>query len=136
MAGYRMNGQEDNRGTALVMVVFIVALLAAIVTGMLQIDTEEIQIMQNHIRAAEALAIAEAGLEEALAELRSDATWDDGFSNKSFVNGRYTVAIDEGRITSVATSSQGHVARLDATVTVVGSSAPYVVEIDNLKVNE
>jgi len=120
----------------LLMVVFIVALLPAIVTGMLQVNTEEIQIMQNHIRAAEALAIAEAGLEEALAELRSDASWDDGFTNKSFVNGRYTVAIDEGRITSVATSSQGHVARLDATVTVIGSGAPYVVEIDNLKVNE
>ena len=131
-----MNRQDDNRGTALVMVVFIVALLAAIVTGMLQINTEEIQIMQNHIRAGEALAIAEAGLEDALAELRSDADWDSGFTNKSFVNGRYTVAINDGQITSVGTSSQGHVAKLDATVTLVGSSAPYVVQIDSLKVNE
>ena len=118
------------------MTVFIVALLAAIVTGMLQINTEEIQIMQNHIRAAEALAVAEAGLEDALAELRTDSAWNTGFDNKGFVNGQYTVTVDGRKITSVATSSQGQVARVQAEVTVVGSNSPYIVTVDNIRVNE
>ena len=42
----------------MLMVVFIVALLSTVVMGMLQINTEEIQLMQNHIYAAEALATA------------------------------------------------------------------------------
>ena len=50
------------------MTVFVVALLSAMVMGMLQINVEEIRIMHNQIRAAEALAVAEAGLNDALAE--------------------------------------------------------------------
>lgn len=136
MWGKAMHTTANNRGTALIVTVFIVALLAAIVTGMLQINTEEVRIMQNHIRAAEALAVAEAGLEDAFAQLRTNSNWNTGFDNKSFVSGRYTVTVNGGRITSVATSSQGQVAKVQATVTVAGGRSPYVVRIDNLKVNE
>lgn len=126
----------SNHGTVLIMVVFIVAMLASIITGMLQINTEEVQITQNHIRAAEALAAAEAGLEDAFAQLRGDSSWDAGFKNKFFLGGQYTVTVDRGRITSVATSSLGYVAKMEATVTVAGSSPPHVVTIDSIKVNK
>ena len=63
-----------NNGTVMLMVVFIIALLAAVVMGMLQMNTEEIQIAQNQIYAADALAIAEAGLNDAFAEI---AAWRD-----------------------------------------------------------
>jgi len=54
----------------LLIAIFTVALLSAITIGILQLNTEEIQVMRNHIRATEALAIAEAGLNDALAEIR------------------------------------------------------------------
>jgi len=136
LESWRMKTRGQQSGAVLIMVVFVVALLSAIITGMLQINTEEIQVMRNHIHAAEALAVAEAGLNDALAQLRDDSSWNAGFENKPFVDGQYTVTVDDGRIISVATSSRGYMAKMEATVTVTGDIAPYVVRIDNLKVNE
>jgi len=118
------------------MVVFVVALLGAIIMGMLQMNTEEIKIMQNHVRAAEAMAIAEAGLNDALAQLRADSTWDTGFADKPFGGGAYTVTADAAQITSVATSAHGYVARVEAAVTVSPGGPPHSVNIDSFRVNE
>ena len=79
-----MTNRRNNHGVVLITVVFVAALLAAIVTGMLQMNTEDIQVAQNHARAAEALAVAEAGLNDALAQLRADATWNTGYEKKVF----------------------------------------------------
>jgi type II secretory pathway component PulK len=131
-----MTGGDRNHGVVLIAVVFVAALLAAIVMGMLQINTEEIQVMRNHLRAAEALAIAEAGLNDALAHLRVDADWDAGFAGRVFAGGAYTVTVKDGRIRSMGTSLHGYVARVEADVTVSSGPAPHVVEIDRVKVNE
>jgi len=118
------------------MVVFVVALVSAIVIGMLQLNTEDVQIMRNHIGAAEALAIAEAGLNDALAQLRANAAWHAGFAAKPFVGGAYTVTMDGSQITSVGTSSQGYIARVKADVTVAPAGPPHRVAIDRIRVNE
>jgi Tfp pilus assembly protein PilX len=131
-----MNATHNNRGVVLLMAVFVVALLAAIVVGMLQINTEEIQIMQNHIRGAEARAVAEAGLNDALAQLRADATWDKGFAEKPFDGGTYTVTRDEAKVTSLGTTSEGFTARIEADVTVKPAGPPHQVNIDRIRVNE
>lgn len=121
------------------MVIFAIALLTVLVTGILQMNTEEIQIMRNQIYAAEALAIAEAGLNDAFAEIRADDDWDDGFDDESFNGGSYEVDVDGDlpnlTIVSEGTSSQGFVARIAADIT-VGSTAPYVIRIDSLRINE
>lgn len=131
-----MDTTHNNRGVVLIMSVFVVALLAAIVIGMLQINTEEIQIMQNHIRGAEALAVAEAGLNDALAQLRADATWHAGFTDKPFAGGTYTVTCSGSQITCFATSAEGFSARIEADVTVAWAGPPYLVGIDRIRVNE
>jgi Tfp pilus assembly protein PilX len=131
-----MKATRNNRGVVLLMVIFVVALLAAIVVGMLQINTDEIQIMQNHMRGAEARAVAEAGLNDALAQLRTDATWDKGFAEKSFDGGTYTVTRDESKVTSLGTTSQGFTARIEADVTVEPAGPPHQVTIDRIRVNE
>jgi len=131
-----MNGNGHDHGVVLIMVVFVVALLGAIVTGMVQMNTEDIQVMQNHVRAAEALAVAEAGLNDALAQLRAQAGWDAGFADKAFAGGTYTVTVDGSQVTAVGTSARGFVARVEAAVTVAPDGPPHVVEIDSIKVNE
>ena len=73
--------------------VFIVALLSAVVIGMLQINTEEIQLMQNHIFAAQAFATAEAGLNDAFSRIRTDDEWNASFSDKPFNGGVYDVNV-------------------------------------------
>ena len=133
-----MKLKKKKNGSALLMVIFIVALLAAVVMGMLQINTDEIQIMQNQIFAAEARAIAEAGLNDAFSEIRVDDNWDAGFTNKSFAGGSYTVEVGGQApnlvITSTGTSSQGFIFLVEAEIT-TGATPPYTISINKFKIN-
>jgi hypothetical protein len=135
-----MKVERTNNGSAFLLAVFAIALLAALIMGMLQMNTEEIQLMQNQVWAAQALAVAEAGLNDAFAQIRSDREWDDGFDNKSFEGGSYAVSVTgslpDPTIESTGTSSQGFVARVEADVTVDSAGPPYVIRIDNLRINE
>ena len=128
-----------NTGSALIMTVFVIALMAAVVTGMLQISTAEIQVMRNQIYAAEAVAIAEAGINDALAEIRALDTFNDGY-NKPFAGGTYLINIQSNlpnvTIESTGTSSQGFAARVEADVTVGTTGPPHVIRIDELRINE
>ena len=123
-------------GSVLVMVVFVIALLSTIVMGILELNTVDIQIMQNHVSAVEALMTAQAGLNDALAQLRLDAAWTDGFTGKAFNGGTYTVALSGGEITSTGTSAQGFSAKVVADVTLSASGPPYTTRLDTLKVND
>jgi len=117
------------------MTVFVIAFLSALTMGMLQMNTEEIQIVQNQIFSAEAFATAEAGLNDAFSELRVDPDWNAGFTDKAFNGGSYTVDVNDSTITSTGISPQGYVARIQADIT-IGSSSPYVIRIDHLRINE
>lgn len=134
-----MKTRLKNAGSVMVVTVFIVALLSALVMGMLQMNTEEIQLMLNQIYASEARAVAEAGLNDAFAQLRADSSWNAGFTDKSFNGGSYTVTVTGSlpnlTIESTGTSSQAFVARVEADIT-VGTSSPYVIRIDNFRINE
>ena len=129
------NRKQKNQGTVLIIIMFIIALASAVIAGMMQINTERIQLMRNQVFAAQATAIAEAGLADAFAEIRSDATWNNGFSNKSFGNGSYAVTVSGGTVTSTGTSAQGFKTRIAADIT-IGSSSPYIIRIDKLRINQ
>jgi Tfp pilus assembly protein PilX len=128
-----------NNGSVLLIVVFAVAMMSVLTVGILEMYTEEIQLMQNQVNAAQALATAEAGLNDAFAEIRNDSSWTDGFSGKSFNGDVYDVnvtgTLPNRTITSMAATSQGYVATVEADIT-VGSTSPYVIRIDNLRINE
>jgi len=118
----------------LLLAIFAVALLAAVTTGILQLNTEEIQLVRNHIGAAEALVTAEAGLNDAFSQLRNDPNWTAGFVDKAFNGGSYTVDVNNLTVTSTGTSRQGFVGRVEAEIT-VGSTSPYIIRIDRLRIN-
>ena len=134
-----MKANFENSGTVLVMTIFIVALMSAVVIGILQMNTEQIQLMHNHVCAAEAVATAEAGLNDAFAELRADSSWTTGFSNKPFNGGSYTVTVSGSlpslTIESTGTSPQGYIAQVDADTT-IGVTSPYSITVDELRINE
>ena len=130
-----MKTKRKNNGSVFLIVIFVIALLSALVMGMLQMNTEELQLVRNHIYAVQALAIAEAGLNDALSEIRSNSSWTTGFTDKVFNGGSYTVDVNGLTITSTGTSDQGFVAKVEADVT-VGTSSPYVIRIDNFRINE
>ncbi|MHC4435067.1 MAG: hypothetical protein ACYTBS_24790 [Planctomycetota bacterium] len=135
-----MKAKFKNNGTVLVMTIFIVALMSAVVMGILQMNTEQIQLMRNHVYAAEAIATAEAGLNAAFAVIRADSSWAVGYAAVPFNGGSYTVtiagALPNRTIESTGTSPQGFIAQVDADVTVGTSGPPYDVTIDELRINE
>jgi Tfp pilus assembly protein PilX len=131
---------QKNNGSVLLIVVFAIALMSVLTIGIVEMHTEEIQLMQNQVNATQAIAVAEAGLNDAFAEIRADSSWTTGFTNKSFPGyGTYTVtyegSLPDPNITSEGTTSQGFRARVKADIT-VGSSSPYVIRIDNIRFNE
>jgi Tfp pilus assembly protein PilX len=137
-----MKIKSKQNGSVFLMVVFVIALMAILTTGILQMTTEDILIMRNQVFAAEAMATAEAGLNDAFYELRSDSSWTDGFTGKSFNNGSYTVVVEDSNdpgsdllITSTGTSAQGFITRVEADIT-LSSSSPYIICIDNFRINE
>ena len=129
---------EERRqsGSVLLMVIFIIALLSTVVMGMLEVNTSEIQLMQNHVWLTQAVVLAEAGLNDAIAELYADRTWKDGFANKSFNGGSYTVTLDNTILTSTATTSQGYTATVEADIRVDIFGPPYKVSIEAIRINE
>lgn len=136
-----MKAKRKNNGSVMLMTVFVIALLSAVVIGMLQINTEEIQLMQNQVFAAQALATAEAGLNDAFSRIRNDDEWDAGFDDKSFNGGVYDVnvtgTLPNLTVASEGTSGQGFVAKVEAEVTVdTSSSSDHTIRIDNLRINE
>jgi Tfp pilus assembly protein PilX len=134
-----MKAKFRNNGSVLLMAIFVIALLSAVVMGILQVNTEEIQLMRNQIGAAHALAAAEAGLNDAFAEIRANDAWATGFADKVFEGSSYAVTIAGAppnlKITSTGASAQGFIARVEADVT-LGSGPPYVIRVDNLRINE
>jgi Tfp pilus assembly protein PilX len=130
-----MKVSADNNGSVLLITIFVIAFISALTMGMLQINTEEIQIVQNQIFSAEAFATAEAGLNDALSELRVNQNWNAGFTDKAFNGGSYTVDVNGLTITSTGTSPQGFVGRVEADITIAETS-PYVIRIDHLRINE
>jgi len=122
-------------GSVLLVVVVLAALLAAVVTGHLQVNTEEIQLVQNYTGGAEALAIAEAGLNDALAQLRRDASWADGFVDKPFEAGSYTVVVEGSTVRSTAVTSRGFVARMEAEVRKDSGERSGTWQLKELRIN-
>ena len=121
----------------MIMAIFVIALLSALVSGMLQINTEEIMLMQNHVNASKALAVAEAGLNDAFAEISQDSAWKAGFKNKAFSSHSYTVNVSKSPLTveSTGTLAQGFVAKIAAEI-VVSSGNPNTISISTLRINE
>ncbi len=96
--------------------------------------------MQNQIYAAEALAIAEAGLNDAFARIRSDNEWDEGFDDKALARGSYSVSVSGDTpyltVKSTGISRRGFVAKVGADITVETIGPPYTIRVDKLRINE
>lgn len=132
------------KGSVLIMSVFVIALVSALVIGILQINMSEIRLTQHRIYASQTLALAEAGLNAALAKIRWDPAWADGFQDEvlageeKFGGGEYDVDVNSNNLTiSAAVASwQGYTATIEAQITVSDGNSPHVIRIDNIKMNE
>lgn len=125
-----------NNGSVMIMVVFAIALLTVFVVGMLAINSEQIQIMKNEIYTAQANLIAQAGIADAFARIRSSHSLPSNF-NSNFGGGSYSVTVTgtfpDPNFTSRGTSPQGFVTDVHVDVSV--NTGSYVIRIDKLRIN-
>lgn len=131
--------QRLRDGSAMILTVFIIALAAAMVIGMLQLNTEQTLQIHNQIELTQAMMVAEAGLNDAFYELRQDSQWNSGFNNKVFLGDRYTVTVNgmvpNLTIVSTGRTSNNYYTRLEAEI-LVGITAPHSIQIQTLRINE
>ena len=132
-----MKIQTKNNGSVLLITVFAIALLTAFVVGMLEMNSEQIQLMRNEIYTAQARAIAEAGLAYAFSQLRTNSAWRGPYTS-DFGGGSYTVKATDSPldINSIGTSPQGFKSKVRADITIGGTAGSYVVRIDKLRINQ
>jgi type II secretory pathway component PulK len=136
-----MKKKTGNNGAVFLVVIFAIALMATITVGILAMTTEELMLMQNQLYAAEAIEVAEAGLNDAFAQIRSNSNWtpDASYTNKSFPDyGTYTVSVTGTLSTRTITSRgmlpQGYDANVVTDIT-IGTGSPYIVRVDSMKIN-
>lgn len=132
------------KGSILVVSVFVIIMVSALVIGILQINLSEVWLTQHRVNAAQARAVAEAGLNAALARIRTDpnGTTTDFTGTVSagedFAGGQYSVDVNGTTITVTADTNEweGYRATVEAQITVSSGSVPHIIRIDSLKVNE
>jgi Tfp pilus assembly protein PilX len=125
---------RSHRGVVLILVVFIVALLSAVVIGLIQVDAEEVQIARNHLGAAQAMAIAEAGFNDELARSRTSGALQ-AIPKTAFAGGTYAVTVVGSDVTSIGRTADGFAARVNATVQVQSGGSPHALNIEEFKVD-
>jgi len=82
------------------------------------------------------LATAEAGLEDAVMSIRDESNWSTGIPGKLFNGGSYTVTRSGNTVDSTGITGRGYTAKVSADITTSGTSAPYKVKINTLRINE
>jgi Tfp pilus assembly protein PilX len=134
-----INKKNKRKGSVLLVSVFVSALFGAMVIGMMQLNTEETMITANYMEMTKAVAVAEAGLNDAYYNIRQDRNWAAGFLGKSFDGNLYTVTVSgtlpNRSLVSTGTTGSGYKARIEADIT-VSSSAPYSVNVTKIRIND
>ncbi|MFH1724273.1 MAG: pilus assembly PilX N-terminal domain-containing protein [Elusimicrobiota bacterium] len=82
-----------DRGSALISTLMIVTALSVLSVTAYRLTRTQVRESVYFKRLAQAHAVAEAGLEDALLQLRRNVNWRTGFSNKPFAGGSYTVTL-------------------------------------------
>jgi Tfp pilus assembly protein PilX len=134
-----MKTNYKQKGSVLLISVFVSALFGAMVIGIMQLNTEEAMLTGNYMELTKAIAVAEAGLNDAYYEIRQNRNWSAGFTNKTFAGGTYTVTVSgtlpDRSLVSTGVTAAGYKARVDADIT-VSTSAPYSITITQIRIND
>ncbi len=130
-----MKINRNQVGSAMIVTVFVISLLSILVVAILEIASVDVQIMQNHVNSVESLMMANAGLNDGIAELSLDSEWDEGFTNKPFNGGTYSVTMKSDEISVAGTTSKGVTTRIEVDVTIGSIGPPYSVRQDAFRIN-
>ena len=84
---------KDESGAALVIAMILMLALVVFTLSAFELLTASVQISGNHKNDSQALYVADAGIEDAIYQLRLDRNWNTGFTDKDFSGNSYTVSV-------------------------------------------
>ncbi|MEW6410975.1 MAG: PilX N-terminal domain-containing pilus assembly protein [Candidatus Zixiibacteriota bacterium] len=90
-----MRALANQRGSALLIALALMALLTVVAITALDRSTTDVDMSYNQLHDDQAFYIAEAGINRACAELSNDLSWRSGFTCVAFNDGQYTVTLDD-----------------------------------------
>ncbi|MEK7298880.1 MAG: hypothetical protein AAB066_03225 [Candidatus Margulisiibacteriota bacterium] len=134
---------ERSTGSVLVMAVFLIGMVTILVSAHALVINTDLQIVKNVIYTNEARNVAEAGIEDAISELRNNYLWQAGFSDKAFpinATSTYTVTV-LNNYPSITLDSVGNVlgqyqCHIRVQLIVMGAplAAPYAIRVDRWEI--
>jgi hypothetical protein len=86
---------KNNNGSALLIALALMLLVSAV--GIITVDSAntDIELSYNQLHEEQAFYVAEAGAKQALWQLNDSCAWRNGYSDRSFGDGSYTVAMTD-----------------------------------------
>jgi len=120
------NKLNNERGVALILAMMVMVALSLLTVNSFEMLSGSIRISRNHKDDLQALYVAEAGIEDAVIQLRVSRNWIAGFDEKDFDGNKYTVVVtvgtDNSVITLLSTGKAGNFQRtLEAQVKIIGT---------------
>lgn len=130
---------KSAKGFILVLVLFTVLIIATLIIGLLNLTAIDASLVKNHMCSLQAYYIAEAGIADAIDEMRqngplADTAWQQTFPAGS--SSAYKVAVTDSStlITCAGAAAPSNFSRLlQVQVDVTGGSSPYDVSIQQWK---
>lgn len=134
-----IHSKKNEKGFVLVLTLFATVILATLIIAFLNITSIDLNLVKNHMCSSKAYYIAEAGIADAINQIRlngplADTQWEDTFPPDT--SDTYNVSISQNStvITSTGFASASNFSRaLEVKVSVSGSSSPYKVSINQWK---
>ncbi len=131
--------EKETKGFILVLTLFTVLILATLIIGFINITAIDLNLVKNHMCSSKAYYIAEAGIADAINQMRlngpfADSQWQANFPPSTSDTYNVSVSQTSTVINSTGLASVSNFSRaLEVTVSVSGSSAPYRVSISQWK---
>jgi len=135
----KLHTDRCRKGFVLVLTVFAALILATLIIAFINITSIDLTLVKNHMCSSQAYYIAEAGVADAINQIRAQGTlattdWETDFPAAP---DKYTVSVTQGATTvinSTGLAATSNFSRaLEVKVSVSGSSPPYTVSISQWK---
>jgi len=131
--------KKNTKGFVLVLTVFTTMIVATLLIAFLNMTSIDLVLVKNYMCSAQAYYIAEAGVADAINQMRlngplSDTQWEEYFPSGS--SDKYTVSVSQSStlINSTGLAAASNFSRaLEVSVNVSGGSFPYQVSISQWK---
>ncbi len=135
----KIHTKKYREGFILVLTLFAALIMLALIMAFINITTVDLILVKNHMCSSKAYYIAEAGIADAINQIRlngplADTQWQETFPPTT--SDTYDVSVSQSStvITSAGLASASNFGRaLEVKVSVSGSSSPYKVSISQWK---